>query len=151
MRCSRPSASRTCCTTCSTSPSTTSRRSSGSRPRRRGNWRAARAGNFSALLALLDPEAALRADAAAVAMGGAAYWQNVRLATGIEGADAVARTFLGRARAAQPAFIDGAPGAVWIHEGEVRVAFRFGIANDRIVTIDLVADRAVLAHAVIER
>ncbi len=112
---------------------------------------ASRAGNFSALLALLDPEAALRADAAAVAMGGAAYWQNDRLATGIEGADAVARTFLGRARAAQPAFIDGAPGAVWIHEGEVRVAFRFGIANDRIVTIDLVADRAVLAHAVIER
>jgi RNA polymerase sigma factor (sigma-70 family) len=111
---------------------------------------AARAGNFSALLALLDPGATLRADAAVVAMGGGAYWQN-DLETGIRGADAVARTFSGRANAAQPAFIDGKPGAVWLHRGEVQVAFRFTIADDRIAAIELVADRAALAHSAIER
>ncbi|MGZ3517541.1 MAG: sigma-70 family RNA polymerase sigma factor [Vulcanimicrobiaceae bacterium] len=112
---------------------------------------ASRSGNFSALLALLDPGATLRADAAVVAMGGAAYWQNDRLQAGIEGADAVARTFSGRARAAQPVLIDGEPGAVWMHAGEVRVAFRFRIMDDRITAIDLIADRAALAQSVIER
>ncbi len=112
---------------------------------------ASRSGNFSALLALLDPGATLRADAAVVAMGGAAYWQNDRLEVGIEGADAVARTFSARASAAQPVLIDGEPGAVWMHAGELRVAFRFKITGDRIAAIDLIADRAVLAQSVIER
>jgi RNA polymerase sigma factor (sigma-70 family) len=112
---------------------------------------ASRSGNFSALLALLDPGATLRADAAVVAMGGAAYWESDRLQAGIEGADAVARAFSGRARAAQPALIDGEPGAVWMHEGELSVAFRFRIKDDRIIAIDLVADRAALAQSVIER
>jgi len=112
---------------------------------------ASRAGNFAALLALLDPGATLRADAAAIAMGGAAYWQTDRLDTGIRGADTVARGFSGRARAAQPAFIDGEPGAVWMHAGEIRVAFRFGFADDRIATIDLIADPTTIAQSVIER
>ncbi len=112
---------------------------------------ASRSGNFSALLALLDPGATLRADAAVVAMGGAAYWQNDRLEAGIEGADAVARTFSARARAAQPVLIDGKPGAVWMHAGELRVVFRFKITGDRIAAIDLIADRAALAQSVIER
>jgi RNA polymerase sigma-70 factor (ECF subfamily) len=112
---------------------------------------ASRAGNFATLLALLDPGATLHADAAVVAMGGAAYWQNDRLQAGIEGADAVARTFLGRARAAQAVLIDGEPGAAWMHEGEVRVAFRFRIQGDRINAIDLIADPTALAQSVIER
>lgn len=112
---------------------------------------ASRSGHFSALLALLDPGATLRGDAAVMAMGGAEYWQNDRLETGIEGADAVAQTFSGRASAAQLVFIDGQPGAVWIDAGEVRVAFRFRITNDRIVSIDLIADPAALAQSVIER
>ncbi|MGH7729145.1 MAG: sigma factor-like helix-turn-helix DNA-binding protein, partial [Vulcanimicrobiaceae bacterium] len=112
---------------------------------------ASRAGNFSALLALLDPEATLRADAAVMAMGGAAYWQNDRLQAGIEGADAVARAFSGRANAAQAVRIDGRPGAAWMQAGEVRVAFRFTVAGDRITAIDLIADRVALARSVIER
>ena len=112
---------------------------------------ASRAGNFSALLALLDPGATLRADAAAVAMGGAAYWQTDRLQTGIEGAEAVAQAFSGRARAAQAAFIDGQPGAVWMHEGELRVAFHFSIVDDRITAIDLIADPAAIGQSVVER
>ena len=112
---------------------------------------ASRSGNFPALLALLDPQATLRADGAVVAMGGAAYWQSDDLEAGIAGADAVARTFAQRARAAQPVFIDGEPGAVWMHGGDVRVAFRFRIVDDRIAAIDLVADGAALAQSVIER
>ena len=112
---------------------------------------ASRAGNFSALLALLHPAATLRADAAVLAMGGAAYWQNDRLEAGIEGADAVARTFSGRAIAAQAATIDGEPGAVWMQGGELRVAFLFRIEGERIAAIDLVADPAALARSVIER
>ena len=46
---------------------------------------ASRAGNFSALLALLDPAATLRADAAVIAMGGADYWQTDRLEVGYRG------------------------------------------------------------------
>lgn len=109
---------------------------------------ASRAGNFAGLLALLDPQAALRADAATLAMGGQSYFGG---ALPLRGADAVARTFAGRARAAQPAFIDGKPGAVWMHGGELQVAFRFTISGDRISEIELVADRETLAHSVIER
>ena len=79
-------------------------------------------------------------------MGGAAYWESDALADGIRGAEAVARTFSGRARAAQPTFINGEPGAVWRHEGEVRVAFRFAVDGDRISAIDLVADPQTLAR-----
>lgn len=111
---------------------------------------ASRSGNFSALLALLAPGATLRADAAVMAIGGAEYWQH-DLQAGITGAQAVAQAFSGRAQAAQPVFIDGVPGAVWMHAGEVRVAFRFTIAADRITAIDLVAEPATLATSVIER
>jgi RNA polymerase sigma factor (sigma-70 family) len=112
---------------------------------------ASRAGNFSALLAVLDPAATLRADATVIAMGGAAYWENDRLEAGIEGADVVARTFSKRARAAQPVFIDGEPGAVWVDAGELRVAFRFRVVNDRITAIEMIADRDAIAQSVIER
>jgi RNA polymerase sigma factor (sigma-70 family) len=112
---------------------------------------ASRAGNFSALLALLDPRATLHADATVVAMGGAEYWQTDRLDAGIEGANTVAQMFSKRARAAQPVSIDGEPGAVWMHEGVVRVAFRFRIKNDRIAAIDLVADPAAIAQSLIEQ
>jgi RNA polymerase sigma-70 factor (ECF subfamily) len=109
---------------------------------------ASRAGNFSALLKLLDPQAAIRADNAVLAMGGANYFGG---ALPIRGAAAVAQTFSGRARAAQPALIDGEPGAVWIHAGELRVAFRFTIHSDRITGIELVGDPGTLSHTVIER
>jgi RNA polymerase sigma-70 factor (ECF subfamily) len=112
---------------------------------------ASRSGNFSALLALLDPAAMLRVDETVLAMGGAAYWQTDGLESGIKGADTVARMFSGRARAAQPALIDGEPGAVWMDADQVRVAFRFTILDDRITAIELVADPAALAQSVIER
>jgi RNA polymerase sigma-70 factor (ECF subfamily) len=92
---------------------------------------ASRSGDFEALLALLDPDVVFRADAAGVRSGAAAE---------LVGAAAVAATFAGRARAAQPALVDGSPGVVWVHDGQPRVVFDFTIADGRVVAIDLLAD-----------
>jgi RNA polymerase sigma-70 factor (ECF subfamily) len=100
---------------------------------------AARGGEFDALLALLDPEVALRADRAAAAMG----------TVEAHGADAVARTFAGRARAARLALVGGAAGLVWAQDGQVRVAFRFTVAGGKITAIEMIADPERLAQLAI--
>ena len=92
---------------------------------------AARNGDFDALLAVLDPDVVLRADAAAVLMGAIGE---------VRGAAAVAETFAGRARVAQPALIDGVVGLVWAPGGQPRVVFDITIENDGIVGIEIVAD-----------
>lgn len=91
---------------------------------------ASRAGNFEALLALLDPEVALRADEAAVALGS---WSEVH------GAQEMARRFTG-VRGARRARMNGAVGAVWAPGGQPRVAFVFTVTRGKIVAIDLIAD-----------
>ncbi|MFI0410873.1 sigma-70 family RNA polymerase sigma factor [Actinomadura sp. 3N508] len=102
---------------------------------------ASRAGEFEELLALLDPEVLLRADAAGVATGAPAL---------VRGASAVAETFSGRARATRPAIIDGAAGLVWSVGGRPRVVFDFTIVDGRIVAIDLLADPGTLAQLDLE-
>ncbi|WBB61412.1 sigma factor-like helix-turn-helix DNA-binding protein [Streptomyces sp. WMMC500] len=92
---------------------------------------ASRGEDFHTLLALLDPDVVLRADAAAVAAGAA---EEVR------GAVAVADVFTGRLRAARLALVDGAPGLVWMHQGRPRIAFAFAFADGTIVAIDVIAD-----------
>jgi RNA polymerase sigma-70 factor (ECF subfamily) len=52
----------------------------------------------------------------------------------------VAKQFSGRARAAQPALVNGAVGAVGAPGGRPRVVFGFTITHGKIVEIDLVAD-----------
>ncbi len=46
----------------------------------------------------------------------------------------------GAPRAAQPALVNGAVGAVWAAGGQPRVVFSFTITRGKIVEIDLVAD-----------
>ena len=92
---------------------------------------ASRGGDFDALLAVLDPDVVLRADREAVQMGASGE---------VRGAAAVARTFSGRARVAQPALVNGTAGAVWAQGGRPRVVFEFTITGGRIVAIHLVAD-----------
>jgi RNA polymerase sigma factor (sigma-70 family) len=92
---------------------------------------ASRGGDFEALLAVLDPDVVVRADRVAVQEGAS---EEVR------GAAAVAGTFAGRARRAQPALVGGAVGLVWAPGGRPRVAFDFTIADGKIVAIELVAD-----------
>jgi RNA polymerase sigma factor (sigma-70 family) len=96
---------------------------------------ASRSGQFDALLSLLDPEIVLRADEATVRMGAAAE---------VLGASAVAQTFSGRARAAQPVLVDGEAGAMWAVDGRPRVIFGFTITDGRIVGIEMISDPAVL-------
>jgi RNA polymerase sigma factor (sigma-70 family) len=92
---------------------------------------ASRGGDFDALLAVLDPDVVLRADRVAVEMGAS---EEVR------GAAAVAETFSGRARAARPALVNGAPGLVWAERGRPRIVFALTITRGKIAEIDLVAD-----------
>ena len=92
---------------------------------------ASRDGDFDALLAVLDPDVVVRADAAAAAMGADAE---------VRGADAVTKTFAGRAKAARPAMVGGEPGLVWAQGGVPRVAFVFTVAGGKIVEIEMVAD-----------
>ncbi|MDQ3985923.1 MAG: sigma-70 family RNA polymerase sigma factor [Actinomycetota bacterium] len=93
---------------------------------------ASRDGNFDALVVLLDPDVVVRADRTAVQAGAS---------RGVRGAGAVAETFSGRARAAQPALVNGAAGLVWAPGGRPRVVFGFTIKSGKIAEIDLVADR----------
>jgi hypothetical protein len=54
----------------------------------------------------------------------------MRARTGeVRGATAVAGTFSGRARFAQPVLIDGAVGAVWVPGGRPRVVFGFTVTG----------------------
>jgi RNA polymerase sigma factor (sigma-70 family) len=92
---------------------------------------ASRDGDFGALLTLLDPDVAFRADAAAVLAGAPRE---------LRGAAQLAASFAGRAQGAQLALIDGEVGLVWAPGGTARGAFRFTIANGVILAIELIGD-----------
>ncbi len=92
---------------------------------------ASRDGDFDSLLTVLDPDVVLRADKAAVDMSASEE---------IRGSKNVAKQFSGRARAAQPALVNGAIGLVWAPGGQTRVVFDFTIKGRKIVAIDQLAD-----------
>jgi len=97
---------------------------------------ASRAGDFQALLSMLDPDVVLRSDPFAAKLGATAQ---------ALGADAVARTVSGRAHAARLALLDGLAGAIWSQNGKPRVAFVFTVVDGKITAIELRADPARLA------
>jgi len=103
--------------------------------------RASRDGDFEGLLAVLDPDVVVRADVAAQGLGSLAE---------IRGAQAVAQTFKGRARAAKTALVDGELGAAVILGGQLRIAMRVSFAGDRIAAIEAVADEEALAQIDLE-
>jgi len=109
-------------------------------------FKASRAGDLRALLAVLDPEVELRADEAALRLGARSAW----LPSELRGADAVAEQFAGKAKAARLALIDGVPGAVWAPGGVPRVVFGFSIRDGRVVEIELAADAERLSRLAIE-
>ncbi|TWS96152.1 sigma-70 family RNA polymerase sigma factor [Reyranella sp. CPCC 100927] len=91
---------------------------------------ATRRGDVEALVALLDPDVVLRADAAALRAGAS---QEAR------GAAAVATALLGR-RGAQPVLVDGAVGLFVAPGGRLRVVLRLVIRDGRIADIEAIAD-----------
>jgi RNA polymerase sigma factor (sigma-70 family) len=92
---------------------------------------AARTGDFEALLAVLDPDVVLRADAVAAASGGPSE---------VHGGTAVATRILERARSLRPALVDGTVDVVAAPGDVPRVVFAFTIEDDRIVEIAVIAD-----------
>lgn len=99
---------------------------------------ASRTGDLSGLLAVLDPNVVMRADAAAVRLGA--------VSPTTRGADAVAQAFAGRARSAQVGLIDGAIGVIIAPEGNLRLVLEVTIRDGRIVEISSVADKDTLAE-----
>ena len=93
---------------------------------------ASRAGDFDALLALLDPDVVLRADGTAMRSGAPRE---------IRGAVTVAqRAVRGGARAAQAALVDGTVGVIVAPRGRLLMVLRFTLADGRIVEIEAVGD-----------
>jgi hypothetical protein len=96
---------------------------------------AARAGDFDALLAVLDPDVVIRADRGAV---------RVAASTVIHGARAVAEGALAFSRfaeSARPALVNGAPGIVsWLAGGRPFAVMGFTVLRGKIVEIDILAD-----------
>ena len=92
---------------------------------------AARGGDFQALLAVLDPNVVVRADAAAQKLGAQSE---------LRGAEAVAGLFSKRAAGARPALVGGVAGVAWAPGGKVRVAFRFAITDGKITAVELIGD-----------
>jgi len=100
---------------------------------------AARAGDFAALLAVLDPDIVLRAD----------YGARARATQEVRGAEAVAEqaiTFSSLAPFARPAVVNGSAGLVVVRDGRPFSVLGFAIRGGRIVELDIVADPARLRH-----
>ncbi len=96
---------------------------------------AARGGDLATLLALLAPDAIMRADLVGQQMGTEPTY---------EGAEAVAGRFNG-AKGAVPVLIDGVLGAAWIADHDVKVAFVFHLDAGLVHEVELIADPDVLA------
>lgn len=98
---------------------------------------AAREGDFTRLLELLAPDAVVRADSQAIAVGTPAA---------IDGREDVASFFNGAAHAALPVGLDGRAASAWYDRGVARVLFDLTVADGRIARIDFRADPEVLAR-----
>jgi RNA polymerase sigma-70 factor (ECF subfamily) len=105
---------------------------------------AARDGDFAALLDLLDPEVAVRADAAAARPG---------TPTRLRGAHAVARqalAFSQQAALARTGLVNGAPAILVAPYGRLVTVMSFTIINGKIFGIDIIADPRRLTHLAID-
>ena len=102
---------------------------------------AARDGDFAALLAVLDPEVVLRADAAAVRAGAPA---EVRGAAAVTEHTLAAGGFPRLARLARPVLVNGAAGVVFAAGGRPFAVVGFTVRHRKIVEIDVFADPAHL-------
>jgi len=101
---------------------------------------ALRAGDVEALVAVLDPDVVVRADAASAAHGAAAE---------VRGARNWAAQALGYSRGArslQTALVNGGVGLILAPHGRISRAIRFTLAGDKITAIDVIGERAALGQ-----
>jgi RNA polymerase sigma-70 factor (ECF subfamily) len=103
---------------------------------------ALRAGDFEALLAVLDPDLVVRAD-----MGGPSGVSEIRgAATWAKGAVAYGHL----AQLTQVALVDGSIGVVVAPHGKVTRALRFTIENGKITELDVIGNPARVAELDVE-
>jgi RNA polymerase sigma-70 factor (ECF subfamily) len=95
---------------------------------------AARSGDFDALVAVLDPDVVLRADAGALPPGIS------KVVRGAERVAGEALVFSRMAPSARPVLVNGTPGLVAVPGGQPFAVLGFNIRNGRIVEIDILAD-----------
>ncbi|MFC6695831.1 sigma-70 family RNA polymerase sigma factor [Nocardioides daphniae] len=103
---------------------------------------AAREGDFERLLAMLAPDAVVRADEAAVLAG---------TPSRIDGRDAVAQFFNGAAHAALAVYVGDRPASAWYDRGEAKVVFDFTLREGRVEQITFRAAPETLAEVVRRR
>jgi len=96
---------------------------------------ASKAGDFDALVAILDPDVVFRTDAQGVRMGAPAE---------LHGAADVAGMFNGRAKAAVAGLIDGEVGVLVPIKGRMLLVFELRFGDGKIASIDAVAEREAL-------
>jgi len=103
---------------------------------------ASRGGDFSALLAVLDPDVVLRADPAALAASAARAGQGAPELRSLEtrGREPIAKLFQGRAKGARLASVDGSAGLVVPIGGTLVAVFEFTIENGAVAEIALTSD-----------
>lgn len=113
---------------------------------------ASRGGDFSALLAVLDPHVVLRADAAALAASAARAGQGAPELRAAEthGREPIAKLFQGRAKGARLALVDGVPGLVVPIGGTLVAVFEFTIENGTITEIALTSDAKIIKAMALE-
>jgi RNA polymerase sigma-70 factor (ECF subfamily) len=101
---------------------------------------AARKGDFEGLIAVLDPEIVLRADAGALPAG---------MSRILQGAEAVARgamSFASLGLDVKPALVNGTAGAVSLRDGKPWSVAGFIVRGGRIVEMDILVDPERLAR-----
>ncbi|MFK0260401.1 RNA polymerase sigma factor SigJ [Streptomyces angustmyceticus] len=101
---------------------------------------ASRGGDFEALLAVLDPDVVLRADAGDAPEGVS------KLVRGARAVVEQALTFSRFAAFARPALVNGAPGLVTARGGRPFSVMGFTVAHGKIVEINILADLARLSR-----
>ena len=95
---------------------------------------ASREGNFEGLLAVLDPDVVLRADAGTSAMGPSQLLRGARTVAG------QALRFSSLADYARPVLVNGRPGFVAVVDGRVVSLLSVTVVDDRIVEMNILAD-----------
>jgi RNA polymerase sigma-70 factor (ECF subfamily) len=113
---------------------------------------ASRGGDFSELLAVLDPNVVLRADAAALALSAARAAQGAPELREREmrGREPIAKLFQGRAKGARLASVDGSPGLIVPIGGALVAVFEFITENGAITEIALTSDAQTIGAMALE-
>jgi RNA polymerase sigma-70 factor (ECF subfamily) len=95
---------------------------------------ASRDGDFDGLLAILDPDVVLRADAGTGPLGPSVLIRGAREVI------AQAQRFASLARFARPVLVNGAPGFLVVRDGESFALLAATVRNDKITEMDILAD-----------